>query len=382
MKILLLGDASNCHFALSQGLARLGHDVAVASHGSQWMGTARDIDISRRQGKLGGLWLWIKLNTLLARDLRGYDVVQLCGPLFVQQKPDRVRTLFDKVKRDNGAVFLTALGTDSPYVDMCLAQDSPLRYNEWCSYGQPTPYAKANPDILAAWCGEPLTGHCRYVYDHVDGAVAVLYEYYLSLRRALPSEKIAYGGIPINKGTCDKPANASCVGSPPVATDASEPLRVMLACHRGREVEKGADVMLPLLEAFARDNAGRVQFDFVQNKPFDEFSRILRQADVVVDQLYSCTPATTALMAMADSKVVISGAEPEYYDFIGEKQLRPIINIDPANPEQAIAALQGLVNDRERLASMGAQAREFVDKHNSAEAVARRFVDFWERRLG
>lgn len=370
MKILLLGDASNCHFALSQGLARLGHDVAVASHGSKWMGTGRDIDISRHPGKLGGLWFWIKLNTLLARDLRGYDVVQLCGPLFVQQKPERVRALFDQVKRHNGAVFVTALGTDSPYVDMCLAPDSPLRYNEWRAYGKPTPYAQAHPDILAAWRGEPLTGHCRYVYDRVDGAVAVLYEYYLSLLRILPSEKAAYAGIPIdiNLSNCQNAADG--------------PLRVMLACHKGREAEKGADVMLPLLERFASENGDKVQFDFVQNRPFDEFSRLLQQADVVVDQLYSYTPATTALMAMADGKVVVSGGEPEYYDFIGERRLHPIINIDPASPEHAIAALQTLADDRERLIAMGRDSREFAVKHNGAEAVARRFVDFWERRLG
>lgn len=375
MKILLLGDASNCHFALSKGLARLGHNVAVASHGSQWMGTGRDIDISRHSGKLGGLWLWIKLNTLLARDLRGYDVVQLCGPMFVQQRPERIRALLDKLKRDNGSVFLTALGTDSPYVDMCLDTASPLRYNEWRAYGQPTPYAQDHPDILAAWRGEPLTGHCRYVYDRVDGAVAVLYEYYLSLLRVLPPEKAAYAGIPV---TLAEDGTSVLAGR--LAADG--PLRVMLACHKGREAEKGADVMLPLLERFARENGGKVQFDFVQNRPFTEFSRRLQQADVVVDQLYSYTPATTALMAMADGKVVVSGGEPEYYDFIGERSLRPIINIDPASPEQAIAALQSLADDRELLTAMSRDSREFAIKHNSADAVARRFVDFWERRLG
>lgn len=370
MKILLLGDASNCHFALSQGLARLGHNVTVASHGSRWMRTGRDIDISRRPSKLGGLWLWIKLNTLLARDLRGYDVVQLCGPMFVQQQPQRVSSLFDKLKRQNGSVFLTALGTDAPYVDMCLDPRSPLRYNEWRAYGEPTPFAKANPDILSAWRGEPLIGHCRHVYERVDGAVAVLYEYYLSLLRALPPEKAAYAGIPISVPACG-------------IVDASQaPLRVMLACHRGREAEKGADVMLPLLRAFAGDNPGRVRFDFVQDRPFDEFRQLLQQADVVVDQLYSYTPATTALMAMADGKVVVSGGEPEYYDFIGEKRLRPIINIDPARPEQAIAELQRLADDRAALVQMGRDSREFALKHNSAETVARRFVGFWEGRLG
>ena len=47
MKILLLGDYSNYHRALSLALRKLGHDVTVASDGSRWMDTGRDIDLSR-----------------------------------------------------------------------------------------------------------------------------------------------------------------------------------------------------------------------------------------------------------------------------------------------------------------------------------------------
>ena len=47
MKILLLGDASNYHAALAHGLRSLGHSVTLASAGSAWMDTSRDIDISR-----------------------------------------------------------------------------------------------------------------------------------------------------------------------------------------------------------------------------------------------------------------------------------------------------------------------------------------------
>lgn len=55
MKILLAGDYSNYHRALSLALRRMGHEVVVASDGSQWMNTARDIDTSRPfKNKVGG----------------------------------------------------------------------------------------------------------------------------------------------------------------------------------------------------------------------------------------------------------------------------------------------------------------------------------------
>ena len=51
MKILLLGDASNYHVALAKGLRTLGHDVTVASNGSKWMKTPRDIDLYRHRSE-------------------------------------------------------------------------------------------------------------------------------------------------------------------------------------------------------------------------------------------------------------------------------------------------------------------------------------------
>lgn len=66
-KILLLGDYSNCHSTLATGLRRLGCDVTQASDGTGWMNTDRQIDITRKPGKLGGLEFYMRL---LAGDLR------------------------------------------------------------------------------------------------------------------------------------------------------------------------------------------------------------------------------------------------------------------------------------------------------------------------
>lgn len=105
MKILFLGDASNYHATLAAALRRLGHDVTVASDGCGWMQSPRDIDLSRHPSTLGGAWLWLKLNTLLASDLRGYDVVQLCSPFFIRLRPERLLKILHKLKEDNGGCF-------------------------------------------------------------------------------------------------------------------------------------------------------------------------------------------------------------------------------------------------------------------------------------
>ena len=55
MKILFVGDASNLHKCLAQALRDLGHTAIVASNGSHWMNTHRDINLKRSPGKIGAV---------------------------------------------------------------------------------------------------------------------------------------------------------------------------------------------------------------------------------------------------------------------------------------------------------------------------------------
>ena len=48
MNILLLGEYSNLHNTLAQGLRALGHNVTLASDGDGWKNYSRDINISRK----------------------------------------------------------------------------------------------------------------------------------------------------------------------------------------------------------------------------------------------------------------------------------------------------------------------------------------------
>lgn len=376
MKILLLGDASNYHNALGQALMRMGHDVTVASHGSRWMNTGRDIDLSRKNGKLGGAMLYFRLRTTLVSRLKGYDVVQLVNPIFVDLKPHRVREVFKVLKRNNGSIFLTALGTDTAYVEMALAKDNPLRYTEWAVDGAPTPFAlSARGDLLRQWLHNPLYDHARMIYDNVDGVVSALYEYHLSMSRYIESDRLAYGGIPIE---------LSDIPFAPYRSH-SGPIRVMAPYHAGREQEKGTDKIFEIV----RDMAN-IEIDRVTGLPFDNFRESLRKSDIILDQYYSYTPATTALMAMAMGKIVVTGAETDFESFVGEPV--PAINVSPFDHSalkktivQCAVTLPTVSEKGEVILEGktigGLSARQFVERNNSADVVARRFVDFWTSRL-
>lgn len=371
MKILLIGDYSNYNYCLSIGLTRLGHDVTVASNGSRWMDTARHIDLSRPlAGKAGGALLWLRLRTLLARDLRGYDVVAINNPIFVDLQPHRVMSLFRMLKRHNGSVFLTAMGTDSVYVRMCLADDSPLRYNEFRIDGKRAPYAVEHPEIEEAWLRMPLSDHCRRIYENIDGAVSALYEYHLALERVLPSDMVAYGGIPVDLASVQRT----------VGDTVPDRVTLFLGRHRDRMVEKGTDRLEAAARAVVGEMPDRCRLEIIENVPYARYLELLGKAHIILDQLYSYTPATNALLGLARGMTVMTGAEPEYYDFIGERVNRPVIN---AVPDDAMLAdqLRALVSQPEMIPRRAEAGRRFVSQHNSNDTVAGRFADFWMRRL-
>ena len=77
----------------------------------------------------------------------------------------------------------------------------------------------------------------------------------------------------------------------------------------------------------------------------------------------------------------MSGAEPEYYDLIGERELRPIVNVNPLIEGDIDTKLEWIVKNKHRLPELSRQSRAFVEKHNEAHTVARRCLDFWNKVL-
>ncbi|MDE6464993.1 MAG: hypothetical protein K2L16_10260 [Muribaculaceae bacterium] len=369
MKVLLLGDASNYHNSLAQGLRKLGHTVCVASDGSRWMKTDRDIDLTRPfRGPAGGALLYGRMLTMLASKLSGYDVVQLVSPSFVQLRPSRLLKLLHRLKKQNGMVWLSALGTDSNFVRALTSPNPPLEYSEWQIGGRITAWSDTPEARKAEWLAQELSDYTDEFYGLIDGAVSALYEYHKVLETTHPSLNLHYGGIPVCLDALPEPDLTP-----------RDTLNLMYTAHRGREGEKGSLYLLDMLRRLEREFVGKVRLSTPANVPYRDFLELLRGADIVSDQLYSYTPGTTALLAMALGAASISGGEEDFYRFIGEDTLRPIINPDPLDLEASYDNLRQLVADCDRLMELRRDGRRFVARHNESSVVASRFVDAWQK---
>lgn len=371
MKILLLGDYSNYHACLAEGLRRQGHSVTVASDGSGWMDTSRNVSLRRPlPGYAGGALLYMKM--LIDGRIKGYDIVSLISPSFVTLRPHRLRRVFERLRRHNGAIFLSATGTDKAVMDMYFADDCPLRYSEYfMADGSANPAASSFAQKDLEWCKGAIGDFCEFIYDNVAGVTTALYEYDLAMRRRLDGDMVSYVGIPVDLEAL-KPVDT------PLMADGR--LHMFLGRHSHRMAFKGTDIIGSVAEKVAAEYPDRCVLDIVENIPYADYLQRLRSADFVLDQLYSYTPATNALLAMAAGQATLSGGEPEYYDFIGEKDLKPVIN---AVPDEVVLydTLRSAVLNPSGIIDAAAQGREFVRKHNDVDVVAQRCMDFWTSKL-
>lgn len=366
MRILLLGDASNFHAALATALRKMGNEVKLASHGSLWMNTRRDVDLYRSPGKWGSIKYGLKLMSHL-QSFCGYDIVQVPSPTFLSLRPEKVSWIFDYLRRHNGKVIYEALGTDTQYVNACIDTDL-FRYSDFRIGTKLSPYATERPEVEKEWNSSALVKYNNHFLSKIDGVIASLYEYYKTYEKINIGKPLAYAGIPIEIDENLKPL-------------ASEPekVRFFIGIQRDRSVLKGTDIMLDVAKTLRDRYPEKVDVVVAENMNYDKYVSEMMSSHVLLDQLYSYTPATNALLAMSRGLVAMSGAEPEYYDFIGEKENHPIVNVSPLLPNDVVDKLEWIVKNKHLIPKLSQLGMKFVHDHNDSLKIAQKHLDFWQK---
>lgn len=369
MKILLLGEYSNVHATLAKGLRELGHEVLVVSNGDFWKNYPRDIDLSRTPTTIGGIAYMARLLSVLPR-LRGFDVVQIINPMFLELKAERIMPFYRYLRRHNKKVFMGAFGMDYYWVDVCC-EKMPLRYSDF-NIGNRLRNDREAMTYRHDWIGTDKERLNRAIAADCDGIVAGLYEYWVCYKATEWSGKTTYIPFPIVcQDQCDKTAREK-------VDNHKGPVKMFIGINRERSVYKGTDIMLRAAEDIVSNYPGKATLTKAVSVPFSEYRKMMSNSDIILDQLYSYTPSMNPLEAMRQGIVCVGGGESEYYDFIGESTLRPIINVEPSY-ESVYCQLEQLVQYPELLPLLKRQSREFVAKHHDHLKVARLYTDFWTK---
>ena len=366
MKILLVGEYSNVHATLAEGLKALGHSVTVLSNGDFWKNYPRDIDLVRTPGKLGGIKYWMKARWLWQR-LQGFDIVQLINPMFLELRAERIWAFYERLRKQNGRMFLGSFGIDKPWVEEGLKPET-FRYSDFFINGKRRDNVFTQ-EMVRDW----IEGEKGRLFDAIahdcDGIVTGLYENYACCR-ARYADKLSFIPFPINLSkTAPRQPHPDFAG-----------LRFFIGIQRSRSAYKGTDVMLRALERLQAKYGERMQVVKAENIPFDRYQDLMNHSDVLLDQLYSYTPGMNGLLAMAKGLILVGGGEPEHYELMKEGTLRPIINVQP-DEDDVCTQIERLLLEAS-LAERQQRAQDsvvYIRRHHDHIDVARRYMELWSR---
>ncbi|MCR4852394.1 MAG: glycosyltransferase family 1 protein [Prevotella sp.] len=362
MRILLLGEYSNVHATLAKGLRELGHEVVVASNGDFWKNYPRDIDLSRELSWSGSIRFVVKLLRALPK-MKGFDVVQLINPIFIELKANRLFSIYDYLRKNNKKVFLGAFGMDYYWVHECDTR-KPLRYSDFNMGDENRTNADAEKE-RRDWIGTDKERLNKYIAEDCDGIITGLYEYWACYHPLFP-KKTCFIPYPIQMS--------------PTHTDfkASNPPRIFIGINKARSEYKGTDIMLKAANDVRRDYPGKMELVKAESVPFDEYEKLMNGSDAILDQLYSYTPSMNSLLAMSKGIVNIGGGEPENYEILHENELRPIVNVEPTY-ESVYTALVDFISQPSRIPELKRQSTEYISRHHDYLKVARQYLEFYTK---
>lgn len=362
MKILLVGDMSNLHWTLAEGLRLSGHSVVTVSDGNLWKGFQTDNLLVRKSKRFFDSLVYLFRTFILFFGFRGFDIVQFISPKFLDLKPRWNYLLYIWLKATNKKVFLGAFGDDNYWILKCLSPDG-FRYSNFYIDSKPW-VCDRNTRLVNNWVHGPMNKLNVKMAFECNGIVACLYEYHVSYKDLFPSKTVF---IPL-------PLNLSLLR--PKTSGFNGVVRFFIGIDRSRADWKGSDIMFQAMIRVHNAYPEDCTISKAESIPYNDYVKMIQNSDVLLDQLYSYTPSMNSLMAMAQGLIVVGGGEEENYVILGEEHLRPIINVLPSE-DDVFRKLEWLVLNKHEIPRLSRDSIEYVKKHHDYIDVTNKYIDFW-----
>ena len=371
MRILLVGEYSNLHNSLKAGLLANGHEVTLISTGDAFKKLPSDVLIQAKrieesrilQTLRKGIFKLTKFDLATLEigyraldwlvDQSQYDVIQLINeypfktPYFIEKRiVKRLRQLTPKL-------VVLACGDDYIYLNNIeqLAHHPILQH----------------PDIDFPYSEKYLTAtHKKY------------HELVFELKDLVISTDLDYH--PIYKGRTDyyglipNPVNLDNFNN----TQPEKQNRIVIfhGVNRSNYYKKGNYYFDSALCIIRQKFSDRIKIICVTSLPYAQYLESYRKADIILDQTYAEDQGYNALEAMAQGKVVFTGAGASFCERYQVAPNSVAIHTIP-DAEKIAQDLEELILNPQRIAQIGTHAKRFVQEHHDYLKVAEKYVSAW-----
>lgn len=361
MKILLIGEFSNLHSTLAAGLKLLGHDVTVVSDGGGWMEIDSDINLSRSGYDFFNSIKYLGRVHNIFRKFKNFDIVQINNPSFLNLNIQRNLYFYRFLRKNNAKVFLGAFGADYFWEKSCL-ENKTLRYSDLFIGDIPLDIYKCS------WIGTQFEDANIEIAETCNGIISCLYEYQKSYEPYY-KDKLEYIPLPINTDMLQYQQKGV----------EGDKIKFFIGIQKFKSKLKGTDILLEELLKIQKVYSNEILIHKATSLPWSQYVKTLSESDVLLDQIYSYTPAMNGLIGMAQGLVLVGGGEPEMCELLNEKNNFPIINVFPSR-EDIYQKLEKLIQNKQNIPEISSASRKFVEKHHNYINVAQQYVDFWNSK--
>ena len=378
MKILLVGEYSRLHNSLKEGLLKLGHQVVLIGLEDGFKKYPTDLLIRKKydSGFLKKIKIFLYLIFRIdisslsierqvrkhQKELTGHDVVQFINENALSCSPKVAKRIFDFFRKENKKTFLLSCGTD--HLSVKYAFEKKLRYSLLTPYFNGKSSKSENRFVLSYLDRAHESLH-HWIFKHIEGVIASDLDYHLPLKNH-----------PKYKGCVPNCINTSLFETTPLKTAGK--IRIFHGINKENYYRKGNDFFEKALAIVEKKHPERIEVLTVSNLPYDVYIKSYKSAHILLDQVYSYDQGYNALEAMAQGKVVFTGAEQEWLDQYGLEEDSVAINALP-NTEKIVEKLEKLLLHPEKIEAISKNAVAFVKREHDHVLCAKKYTALWNQ---
>ncbi len=379
MKILLIGEYSNLHRSLKEGLGKLGNqvtvvglrdgfkkisvDIAIKDYFSNWFllklknafKKILNIDLHSHS-----VWLQVKKHKNI---LSGYDVVQFINESSFNCSPNTEIKIFNFIKKQNKHLFLLSCGDDF------ISNTYNLKEKR---YSILTPFLegkikKKEINYSLKYVTKPYQKLHQYLFKNIKGVIASDLDYHIPLLNH-----------PKYLGMVANPINLDKLHYTPLQIEGK--IVIFHGINNLSYYKKGSDIFEKALAIIAKKHSDKIEIITTNNLPYKEYIEIYNHCHILLDQVYAFDQGFNALEAMAKGKVVFTGAEQEWLDYYHLKEDTVAINALP-DAQQIADKLSWLIENPDEIIKISKNARAFIEKEHDYIQCAQQYLDKWRKEI-
>lgn len=380
MKILLVGEYSNLHNSLKQGLEALGHQVTLVSSGDSFKKFPSDYSYEPRYSKLKIIHfihkIFVKLRIINFQKVESalrfykfllqnkqYDHIQLINSDVMVTYPILSRFLYKKLFRKSENIHLLVCGEEVPIIH--------YYHKDREGYHILTPYhkdknLKKHYHFSLKYLKKSYQKTFNLLFQKCKNLITSDFDY------ETPMKKMGYKTYfipnPINTDKITYTTNL-----------VEDKIRIFLGINRLSYLKKGIVIFEEALQKIKSEFSEKVEIIVTENIPYETYIRLYEKAHILLDQTYAYDQGYNALTAMAQGKVVFTGAGKDWQHHFGIEENTVAINAIP-DAEYIYEKLKWLIENPEKITEIGENARNFVEKEHHYIRIAELYLQVWNQK--